>query len=267
MRKVFCFFILVGVFNTFLHSQTDSVKIGYTGNMGVSITTGGDQVVIDALHKGNEWGYLIPDEKIRDQILSKESPYGKIKISLATHWHTDHFNEEFADEFLQRNLSAKKIGTQQIYEKISDVSDNFEKIKKRIFITDNSPKGKKIFDVDNIKVKAYNIPHYGARHSDVQNSGYLVEINGLRIFHAGDGDPGLEYYSQYNLDKEKIDIAIFPTWFISRGGPVINYLKPSKVIITHINPRGADELKTVTAIKRPDLILFTELEQEITYNK
>jgi L-ascorbate metabolism protein UlaG (beta-lactamase superfamily) len=50
---------------------------------------------------------------------------------------------------------------------------------------------------------------------NVENLGFLFNINGVKIFHCGDSEPScISDYENFRLDKENIDIAFLGRGFI-----------------------------------------------------
>lgn len=99
------------------------------------------------------------------------SEFGELDAVFYTHQHSDHFDAELAQTFVEQGIApvyANASTAQLIKASKTQVSDGQE------------------FDIAGLKVKAIELPHClmpnGSRGP--QNTGYLV--NG-RLFHPGDG--------------------------------------------------------------------------------
>jgi L-ascorbate metabolism protein UlaG (beta-lactamase superfamily) len=126
----------------------------------------------------------------------------------------------------------------------------------------------------------FNDPATGERinrHRNVQNLGFLFDIDGIRIFHCGDSGPAcIEDYRHFRLDREDIDIAFMGRGFMwSEDSPGVEILEElisaDHIVLMHIhhdeNQRFIDvageledRLPSVTVFQSPlETILFPVL--------
>ena len=83
------------------------------------------------------------------------------------------------------------------------------------------------------------------RHADIENLGYVFNINDTKIFHCGDTNPLNEKeYSTFSLVDEEIDIAFIERLFFSKGAESIailnKYIAPKEIILMHIGPANKE---------------------------
>ncbi|QQS35995.1 MAG: MBL fold metallo-hydrolase [Ignavibacteriales bacterium] len=100
-------------------------------------------------------------------------------IVLVTHGHSDHN---------QQNLVKKKTTATTITHVQSNIGGVYQ-----------------VFNIDGIKI--YSVPAYNANHNINSCVGYVIEFNGIRLYHAGDTGNIPE---MANLADSNITYALFP---------------------------------------------------------
>ena len=65
------------------------------------------------------------------------------------------------------------------------------------------------------------------RHADIENLGFVFDIDGYKIFHCGDTNPWNEKeYKTFNLQEEHIDLAFLERLFmVGKGQTGINIIE------------------------------------------
>jgi len=237
---------------TILHAQ-DSCKITYISNEGFLIETQGKKVLIDGLfdHIEGNWCDSPSDQTVALMRASK-APFDKIDLIAITHKHADHFNDQVVIKHMLSNPQAMVICPKQVSEVLS-VHPDYGKVKARIIDLTPPEYMDSTLVVSGIPTRVLRLehshymeedPNTGAmrnRHRDVENLGYLLDIDGLRIFHCGDTNPlNDEEYKGYALQEESIDIAFLERMFVAYGKEgtdiINNYIQPDHTVFMHINP-------------------------------
>ncbi|MDD3810205.1 MAG: MBL fold metallo-hydrolase [Erysipelotrichaceae bacterium] len=152
---------------------------------------------------------------------------------LITHGHPDHFS--LADIERIRDAKTKIICPKKVAKKLFE--HNIRMVR---------PGESVVFDeikIDAVAAYSIGFPSHSKRNDNV---GYVITIDGMRIYHAGDTDkiPELE-----QLDK--IDVALIPidggnlTMTTLEAATIVNTLKPRIVIPMHylVNKGKAQEFK------------------------
>ena len=231
MRKVQLAFVLM-LFSLGLCSQT--VSIGYLGNMGLIIGDADKSIIIDGLHESYKPDYVYPTQQMVDQLTNGLfQTYGKTLIHMATHKHRDHFSRKLSAQFLLNNPSSALVGSSQI-------TDSLQLHSNVNTITYNTEVSQYI--IDDVKISAFKIGHAGkTRHSSIQNSAFVIEINGIKILHVGDTDWDIaeETMRLHQLSSQGVDIAVLPYWMLysqKNIDRIKELISPVKVIATHIPP-------------------------------
>lgn len=159
-------------------------------------------------------------------------------------------------------------------------TDNFHEINTQLIAI--TPDSLTYIDttINSIKIRTYRLyhgPYYVTdpvsgktinKHQNIQNLGFLFEIDGVKIFHCGDSDNKNRIdYGHFRLDKENIDIAFLGRGFMwcanCKGTNILReYIKPNHIVPMHLNKGDdkrligvAEELKhefpSVTVFEKP----------------
>lgn len=80
-------------------------------------------------------------------------------------------------------------------------------------------------EANGIQVKAYDISHgFSPNGETYPNLGFLVAVDGAKVFHAGDMDAGtvpVGYLQMLGLPEEMIDIAFMPHFIFRDTGSLL----------------------------------------------
>lgn len=149
----------------------------------------------------------------------------KADIILVTHEHFDHFDRAKIKELL-------KQGTEVIIPPgcASGLDCKFKIIRENETLELGSEKVTAVPAYNINKFRMGNIPF----HAKGEGFGYVLEMNGVKVYHAGDTDFVPE------MKKVKADIAILPiggtyTMDIKEAAEAANAIKPKVVIPMHYN--------------------------------
>ena len=252
-------FLLVCAFNVYQPCYSNNsdklkkVEVTYIANDGFLIKVNDKQILIDALFGDIEYGFCdIPSEETLESMMKLEGTFNNIDLIAATHRHIDHFYAPFVFEHLRKNTKGEFISCEQSIDELKEL-ENYSVIKNQLVeITPDS-----IFYIDttlsNIEIRIYRLshgPYYEEdpvtgkkinRHQNIQNIGFLFNIDGVKIFHCGDSNPdGITDYQHFRLDNENIDIAFLDWGFMWQSDcPGIeilkNYINPKHIVLMHIH--------------------------------
>jgi len=161
--------------------------------------------------------------------------YGDADIIVATHPHFDHFDPEAINQISRENsvLVTKKgcdIGQFDFEVRIIDIGEKH-------FV-----KGVSIKSVHAYNDKRFRNPGEPF-HPRGEGMGVIIEMDGTKIYHAGDTDMIGEMKS---LEKEEIDVALLPiggtyTMDVKEAVEAVKTIKPDTVIPIHYNMIGNTE--------------------------
>lgn len=116
----------------------------------------------------------------------------------------DHFHPESVGLHLQNNPQAVLVSSEQIADAVKKDFRGFQTVEPRVRRITHQWKSKVLLNTAGINLKVLGLRHAGAQFNWVQNLGYVVEIDGTKLLHLGDGDMT---FSSFDLPQEGIDIA------------------------------------------------------------
>lgn len=247
------FLIILMLIPSMVFSQ-NKCKVTYISNEGFLIELDDKKVLIDALFDkiDGEWCDS-PSDSIVQLMKRSEPPFDKVDIIAISHKHVDHFNENIVIDHMLSNPKAIVICPDQVGELLSKNS-KYGKINDRIIsITPKSLTDTNIV-ISNTPIRVIRLEHSHYemkdtvsgtminKHQNIENLGYLFNINGIKLFHCGDTNPLNEVeYSAFSLHDEEIDIAFIERLFFGvyqeKGMEMINkFINPDYMILMHITP-------------------------------
>lgn len=229
------------------------VEVTYIANEGFLITIGDKKILIDGLFGDKDYGFCdIPNEATINSLIKNEGYYKNIDLIATTHAHVDHFYPPFVIEHLINNTKGKFISCKQTIDVLKK-QENYENVKNNLIEITPDYSACSDTNINGIGVRVYRLahgPYYTSdsvsgekvnRHQNVQNVGFLFNIDGIKVFHSGDSDEnGIAEYEHFRLDKEDIDIAFLGRGFIlkpeCKGYEIAkNYIKAKNIVLMHIH--------------------------------
>ena len=246
-------------------NKVKNVEVTYIANEGFLIKVGDKKILIDALFGDKDYGFCdIPTEATMNSILKNKNHFKNIDLIAATHAHVDHFYPPFVIQHLMNNSNGQFISCKQTMDALKK-QENYEKVRNNL--VEIMPDFLSCIDttINGIGVRVYRLahgPYYTEdsltgekinRHQNVQNVGFLFNIDGVKIFHSGDSnEDGIAEYEHFRLDKENIDIAFLGRGFIwepnCKGIELAkNYINAKHIVLMHIHHDEIDEYNKVAA--------------------
>lgn len=205
------------------------VKITYTGNMGVLISTEREAVWMDGLHKFYKPEYLPTGQKFIDDAKHHAGDFKLLQWLLFSHYHRDHFDAALTKEIISSSPSLKISGAGQVVDSLSGAYT------KNAWNRNGSLNNAEL--ESSVGVEAYNLQHtWPARHSSVQNIMFSVIVDGKRITHLGDSGDSDPAYGQKAFINA--DVLVVPYWLLlnENGKSLLRTSKAKTIIATHIEP-------------------------------
>jgi L-ascorbate metabolism protein UlaG (beta-lactamase superfamily) len=141
--------------------------------------------------------------------------------------------------------------------------------------------------VDDINVKVLRLRHSG-RNGQSENLGFVIEIDGVKVFHSGDSGGNfrqgaafteIQEYDSIGIEEMEVDLAILNKsflWGTDRPGLQIikGQMKPKHIILTHFsenNKQGEWDIVDKTIKEQedilPEITVFKWQMQEIIVQK
>jgi len=152
--------------------------------------------------------YLEPDEQTVNLIKNGLHPFDDLDIVFVSNFHADHFDPFLATQLMLNNQKVKMVCPQQVINKMMIFTADYARIKDRIIEATPVANQYDRIIVNGFEIVACHIKHEKIENDHVENMGYLVNMNGVKIFHSGDSNPEtLDDIRGLNLGEMKIDIA------------------------------------------------------------
>jgi L-ascorbate metabolism protein UlaG (beta-lactamase superfamily) len=246
--------------------QKASVEITYIANEGLMISSGGKKVLIDSLLREGLEGYQrVPTDQL-EKIETGRAPFDKVSVALVSHFHKDHFDAASVARFLENNPQSVVASSTQVVESVSKGSN--EKIRQRIreVLPDWKQRIQQSFD--GVDVTFLRIRHTHQRNYGVHNLGHIIRIGGKKFLHIGDAEALAENFADLGLERESIDVALLPFWFLisDAGRAIVNDLiKPKHIVALHIPPQEAERWAQQIKTAYPEAMICAEPMQKRSF--
>ncbi len=147
----------------------------------------------------------------------------KADFILITHEHFDHYNEEKIKEILKD--ATKIIIPKSMSKKV--------KFKNKIEIEPfQKTKLDDIFEVETLPAYNVNKPFHPKEKNWVS---YIVRIEGINIFHAGDSDVIEEFKNLKEIDYALLPVGGYYTMNYLEAAQLVNLIKPKNFWPMHFN--------------------------------
>jgi L-ascorbate metabolism protein UlaG (beta-lactamase superfamily) len=254
--KIF-FTLLLSVYNHGLLAK--ELKVEHVANAGVKISSAGKVVLIDAIFgPHNHFNFL--NEGDFSQLVQQGAD-----VTLATHIHDDHFSATRTATFLNKNHNALFIGTPKMLERLngkvmpgqieSSLLTDFESME---------------YKHNDINISALNFPHMSPHPKQAKNYAYIVEINGWKVLHVGDGNVNAGIIEGQKLADKKIDVALIHDLFPVNQKNYLELIKQmnvGKIVFVHMTDDKAEPLKKWLKENLPNASMLVTGYESIILNK
>jgi L-ascorbate metabolism protein UlaG (beta-lactamase superfamily) len=238
-----------------LEDQIESgVRVTYVGNSGFLITTSHKKILIDAVFRGYDSVYSLPED-IQNSLGLAQPPFDNIDLILVSHSHRDHVDSYLVDQHLQNDPNTIFASQANIVALSSAATD-------QIFSLDPTPGEPAEMDIDGIHVEALSLSHGEGQPANI---GFVITVDNIKIFFSGDVDfsqVSYEEFRAYQLPEQKIDIAFVTHFYFSNNPDDQRFIKEgiaAKYLIpTHYFFTDPPMDRTTILNNYPDAILFNK---------
>ena len=247
---------------------SSGVTITFLANEGVLLSSGGQEVLIDALFRKYETGYAIPAESTLRALERAAPPFASVDLILVTHRHGDHFHPAPVLDHLVANPLALLLTSQQVIDSMRGRLAAVPQVLPRILAGTTEPRTRGRRLVNGISVELLGLPHGGNRHRHVEHLGFIVELGGTRVLHVGDTDTSEETFRGFRLDTARIDVALLPQWMVrsGEGREVIErWIRPRHVVAFHVGEGEVDTAPEKVRKVFPGAVTFTRSLERRTW--
>lgn len=221
------------------------IDVTYIANAGFLIESGGKKVLIDALFKNGWNSYLVPSDFVVSKIINQQTPFNNANLLMITHNHGDHFDDSMVVAYLNSNADNILIAPSMVTDTILKNID-FKNNESQIVVLDRINQEKNDTTINGIRIRSFFIQHDS--RPQIQQVGYLININGFIVFHSGDYN-GAEIieFGNLQLQKEQIDLALlnfYGFWSTKEERQFTKeYIAPKRIALIHIPPAEVEIVK------------------------
>lgn len=217
---------IIGAFTMYADNNepVKSSRVTYIANSGFIVKVGYHKIMFDGLFQNGMNRYLEPDEQTVSLMKHGLHPFDDLDIVFISSYHADKFDPYIATQFMLNNQNVKIIAPQQVINKMMIFTADFPLIKNRIIESTPMANNYDRIIVGEYEIFACNIKHEKTENDHVENMAYLVNINGVKVFHSGDSDPStLSDLRGLSLSDIGVDIAFLNDKFgVGRAAKVTN---------------------------------------------
>jgi L-ascorbate metabolism protein UlaG (beta-lactamase superfamily) len=231
---------------------TSGVIVTYVGNSGFLITTSHKKILIDAVFRGIDHVYTLPED-IQNGISSAEPPFDDIDLILVSHSHRDHFDSGLVLQYLKNNPDT-------IFASQTRIASQYSTLDNQIVYLDPAPGEPVQADIGGIQVEALALSHGEGQPGNI---GFVITVDDIKVFFSGDFDMSqvsFEEFRAYGLPEQNIDLAFLPHFYFTSDESEQRFIKEgigAKYLLpTHYYFTDPPMDRTSILKNYPDAILF-----------
>lgn len=214
--------------------------LAYLANAAVLIR-GTHTVLIDGPFTEGVNPYPKFAEETLERARKAEPPFDEVDWVLVTHAHADHGDARAIAELLETNLAARLVSTHAVVERVQAAAAGKAGFGDRLVVVEPAEDEPIVVNEQAPRIEALALHH--GRQRSVQNLGFLVDIDGVRVLHAGDAEVVFSDIEPLRLSERDIDVALLPTWYARnhRYRPVLDAVGARRVLLMHFPERRAGD--------------------------
>lgn len=188
-------------------SQVKSVRVTYLANSSFLVKVGDQKILFNGLFQNGMDRYTTPDVNTIYLMKNSLPPFDDVTLVFVSNNQAHQFDPYLALSFMQHNPQARMVCPQQVINKMKLFVEDFDGIQDRLI---ESTPMKQHYDrmvVGGVEVISANIGHPDRLSDVVENMAFLVNVDGVKLFHSGDTSPK-ELKKLVGLQLADQDIAI-----------------------------------------------------------
>ena len=242
-------------------SSPPTVELTFLANEGVLLTAGDTRVVIDGLFQPYKT-YAVMPAADRERIETNQPPFAGIDLVLVSHVHGDHFHAESVAKHLRQNPQATLVSSAQVIGEVAAHIGGDDGVRRRLQEVTPAAAERVGLNPAGVDLQVLGLPHGTGRNASIQNLGHVITLGGKRILHVGDADMNAETFRKLALERDSIDVALLPGWFLTEpeGQAIVrNYIKPRRLVAIHLLASGEDEVVASARAAFPGSDALTKL--------
>ncbi|MBP1640756.1 MAG: fold metallo-hydrolase [Bacteroidetes bacterium] len=229
-------------------AQSKSLDITYIANEGFLLQSAHHKVLIDALFDESYGTFAVPDKSVLQNIQQSVAPFDSIDALLLTHYHKDHCNPVFINQYLAKHPTVPLVTSKPSLVFIDGECFGF--VSRQAQFREMTPPANRSVAkaIGGIPVTAYALKHLTYLRNGIDLEQYMFNLSfyftmdGISVFHSGDVMPDAFalYQSQHKEWQLHTDVA-FLYYKILEAEPkelkrVLDVLQPRYIVPMHIPP-------------------------------
>ena len=143
--------------NLVFSQKSNEVNVTYVGNAGFLIQVDNQKILIDALFRGFEGDYILP-EHIQEKLNNAQAPFNDVDLILVTHAHGDHISSSMVLQHMRNNSKAIFASTKQTVDVLNE-RDTLDHFHERRIGFNPSKEESDIKEIQGIIIETFLLPH------------------------------------------------------------------------------------------------------------
>jgi ankyrin repeat protein/L-ascorbate metabolism protein UlaG (beta-lactamase superfamily) len=241
------------------------VEITYLGNCSFMVARGKNKLLFDVEQLNH--AFLKPS--LQDAFYLMEAstpPFDGIESVFISHAHADHTGFREIISLLQKQSHIRMLSTTDTKEGMKEVDSlAFETLADRIKTVDLAYGKTMKTKVDGMETEIISLCHAGAPGSMLKILGFVVNLDGVRVFFLSDIDPGNDVNAaalkEWGKKKEEIDILIAasPILYDPTGVALVKEsIRPKHIIAMNVAPTALQSEQMKCRRNFPQTIFFRD---------
>lgn len=213
-------------------------SLTYLANAAVLIR-GTSSIMIDGPFTHGVEPYPTMTSRALQRARSADPPFDEVEWVLISHAHADHFDSQAVVDFLVANRTARLVSTREVVSQVRAAAPRLTRLDDRLIVAEPAEGESTLIRERAPRIEALALHH--GRQRSIRNLGFLVDLDGIRLLHAGDAEVVRSDIEPLGLSERRIDFAVLPTWYArsERYRPALDAIGARQVLLMHFPQRRA----------------------------
>lgn len=242
------------------------VEITCLGNCGFMVVLGKKKILFDV--EGLKQSFFKPSIEIAYDLMKvSRPPFDGIDFVFISHADSDEIGFREVTSLMQAQSGIKVISATDTKEEMRKVdSAAFKTLASRVETVDPAYGKAMNRSLEGIETEILGLCHSGAPGSMLKDLGFVVNLDGVKVFFLGNIDPSLDLnaaaFREWGKRKEEIDIltTASPILYDPAGVTLVKEtIRPKYVIAMHVAPAVLQSEQAKCKRNFPQTMFFREI--------